>query len=175
MDIGIITMKHLEEKGLDPKVKTEAFSTLDDGTKKRLMLTAYRCGCTLDEIILDLLSTPPVSGHATYQRKVNVYASEDGLHIMVTINNSLNAFVPSVIDHPTEKGVKLHTCYGLNPQSMTPEYEWYKPTSKKEIKNLTPDVKAYINSGGAVLRKIGFNAASMSDQIKDKYRKQRIK
>jgi hypothetical protein len=160
--IESINIKDLEEKSLQPVSCLDGFNSLNDPTKKRLMLVSWRSNISLDDILTDL-NDRPKGDH-----QINVYSSEDGVYNIVTSMGSDNGTTPFIVTHP-ESGVPLFSSFGLNPQNLTPEYEWYRPKGKAQENALTSEEMSHVRMGGLLLKKFGEEPKSkvpFSDRVK---------
>lgn len=88
--------------------------------------------------------------------KINAYICRDG-HRTVTVD-LVEGVTPMMIRCKQRHEDGKHDCteramsvwYRCD-QSLTPEYEWYKPTN---LKKLSPDEREHVKQGGLMLRKI---------------------
>ena len=88
------------------------------------------------------------------RNKINTYTCPNG-HVTVTI--SLDEGVTPFMLRCKQKLNAKHDCTDFAKsafyqcdQSLTPEYEWYKPI---DIKKVSKDLREHVRNGGLILRK----------------------
>lgn len=92
----------------------------------------------------------------SYKGKINTYTCPNG-HVTVTIDTD-DGVTPMMIRCRQRDVDGKHNCTEFSrsawyrcDQSLTPEYEWYKPTS---LKGYNAEMRNHLEMGGLEIRKI---------------------